>query len=67
VLLAHTCNLSYSAGRDQQDPVLKVSQANTLSQKYPTDTRRRKGEQHQNQKKKKKERKKENTQCKKKG
>jgi hypothetical protein len=35
-LVAHTCNLSYSEGRDQEDQVLKPAQANsseTMSQK----------------------------------
>jgi hypothetical protein len=33
-LVVHICNPSYSGGRDQEDPVLKI-----LSQKYPTQKR----------------------------
>jgi hypothetical protein len=36
VLVAHDCNPSYLGGRDQEDHSLKPD---TLSQKYPTQTR----------------------------
>jgi hypothetical protein len=42
VLLAHTCNPSYSGGRDQEDCSSRPAWAKnkTLSQKYPTHKRR---------------------------
>jgi hypothetical protein len=41
LLLAHTCNPSYSGGRDQEDHSSKPAQVNNLwdSRKYPTQNR----------------------------
>jgi hypothetical protein len=34
VLVAHTCNPSYSGGRDQEDPCSKPAQANSSLRPY---------------------------------